>query len=159
MPTQSELPSDLATLAEREACELSDSRWDYDVGRLAEAIRTNFPSRFHRAAQNGLSFVERNRRWILWVGFGGCAATALILEVVQFTEHESSEPTPARLRKVSPSREQEPKSSPDYSQSPATQPGSAQTFDGGGKPIFHNTAPLQPRKDLIREVRLLQETN
>ena len=38
MPKAGELPSDVAGLARRQALELSDSRWDYDVGQLAKAI-------------------------------------------------------------------------------------------------------------------------
>jgi hypothetical protein len=39
MPTEHELPPDLAPLARRQACELADSRWDYDVDNLARRLR------------------------------------------------------------------------------------------------------------------------
>jgi hypothetical protein len=39
MPTDDELPPDLAPLSRRQACELTDSRWDYDVERLTERVR------------------------------------------------------------------------------------------------------------------------
>jgi hypothetical protein len=39
MPTEHELPADLAPLARRQACELADSRWDYDVDNLARRLR------------------------------------------------------------------------------------------------------------------------
>jgi hypothetical protein len=39
MPAASDLPAELASLARREAVELSDERWQFDVGRLAAAIR------------------------------------------------------------------------------------------------------------------------
>jgi hypothetical protein len=39
MPTEHELPPDLAPLARRQACELADSRWDYDVDTLARRLR------------------------------------------------------------------------------------------------------------------------
>jgi hypothetical protein len=39
MPTEHELPPDLAPLARRQACELADSRWDYDVDNLAARLR------------------------------------------------------------------------------------------------------------------------
>jgi hypothetical protein len=39
MPTEHELPHDLAPLARRQACELADSRWDYDVDNLARRLR------------------------------------------------------------------------------------------------------------------------
>lgn len=38
MPETSELPADLAPLTRRQAIELTDSRWGYDVGRLMEAL-------------------------------------------------------------------------------------------------------------------------
>ena len=39
MPSQNALPADLRTLSRLQAIELSDSRWDYDLGRLETAIR------------------------------------------------------------------------------------------------------------------------
>lgn len=38
MPETSELPQDLARLTRRQAIELTDSRWGYDVGRLLETL-------------------------------------------------------------------------------------------------------------------------
>jgi hypothetical protein len=38
MPDAEELPESLAPLARRHAIELSDERWDYDVGRLIEVL-------------------------------------------------------------------------------------------------------------------------
>jgi TIR domain len=38
MPDADELPESLAPLARRHAIELSDERWDYDVGRLIEVL-------------------------------------------------------------------------------------------------------------------------
>jgi hypothetical protein len=40
MPRSDELPEDISRLARRNAFELSDSRWDYDVGRLIEVIES-----------------------------------------------------------------------------------------------------------------------
>jgi hypothetical protein len=39
MPTERELPPDLAPLSRHQACELSDSRWDYDVETLTRRLR------------------------------------------------------------------------------------------------------------------------
>jgi hypothetical protein len=39
MPKEHELPPDLAPLSRRQACELSDSRWDYDVESLTRRLR------------------------------------------------------------------------------------------------------------------------
>ena len=38
MPSSDELPDDLATLVRRNAIEISDTRWDYDVGRLGDTL-------------------------------------------------------------------------------------------------------------------------
>jgi hypothetical protein len=38
MPVEADLPEDLKSLARRQAHELSDSRWDYDIGRLASSV-------------------------------------------------------------------------------------------------------------------------
>ena len=38
MPAMRDLPSDLGRFSSRQALELSDSRWDYDTGRLVEAL-------------------------------------------------------------------------------------------------------------------------
>jgi hypothetical protein len=39
MPAKDELPPDLAPLIQRQACELTDSRWEYDVQVLARRVR------------------------------------------------------------------------------------------------------------------------
>jgi TIR domain len=39
MPTETSLPPELRTLAQLQALELSDSRWEYDAERLANAVR------------------------------------------------------------------------------------------------------------------------
>jgi TIR domain len=39
MPTEAELPPDLASLSRRLACELTDTRWDYDVDVLTRRLR------------------------------------------------------------------------------------------------------------------------
>jgi hypothetical protein len=39
MPDKSELPESISGLADRQAVELSDSRWAHDVGRLLEILR------------------------------------------------------------------------------------------------------------------------
>ena len=40
MPAESDLPVDLKPLARIQALELSDTRWEYDVQRLAQVVRT-----------------------------------------------------------------------------------------------------------------------
>ncbi len=43
MPSEAELPPDLVTLSRRNAFELSDSRWDYDVSRLIKTLDPTAP--------------------------------------------------------------------------------------------------------------------
>lgn len=43
MPEPEALPEDVRGLASRHALELSDSRWDYDVGLLIKAVRASAP--------------------------------------------------------------------------------------------------------------------
>jgi TIR domain len=38
MPGKNDLPDDLRALARRNALQISDSRWDYDIGRLIQAV-------------------------------------------------------------------------------------------------------------------------
>lgn len=41
MPSESDLPDDLKPLVHLQAIELSDTRWDYDVDRLAKVVRAS----------------------------------------------------------------------------------------------------------------------
>ncbi len=66
MPGQNALPSDLKPLARLQAMELSDTRWDYDVERLAHALRT----------MTGDDRSPARRRALLLAGAG--VATAMI---------------------------------------------------------------------------------
>jgi chemotaxis regulatin CheY-phosphate phosphatase CheZ len=38
MPRQEDLPQDIRALVRRHAVEMTDTRWDYDVGRLVENV-------------------------------------------------------------------------------------------------------------------------
>jgi hypothetical protein len=49
MPAERELPPDLAPLSRRHACELTDSRWDYDVDFLTRRLRELLGERPPRA--------------------------------------------------------------------------------------------------------------
>jgi TIR domain len=40
MPGKNDLPDDVRALARRNALQISDSRWDYDIGRLIQAVNT-----------------------------------------------------------------------------------------------------------------------
>jgi hypothetical protein len=45
MPAEADLPDVLKPLARRQAHELADSRWDYDIGRLADSIEATLGAR------------------------------------------------------------------------------------------------------------------
>ena len=68
MPSAAALPSDLAQFARLQALELSDTRWEYDVDRLAQAVRTLAGERPRPSPR---------RRALAW-GIAAAAALAVI---------------------------------------------------------------------------------
>jgi hypothetical protein len=94
MPTERELPPDLAPLSRRHACELSDSRWDYDVETLTRRLRELLGEKPPRAPR---------RLSPVWIGL----MTAMLLGVfvVLWLSLKPSEAPPtkvdARIEKVS----------------------------------------------------------
>ena len=80
MPKADELPEEIRDLAFRQALELSDSRWDYDVERLVKHIRARAPrpeaaSFFGRAA-------AASRRFFFGTWPGKATAAAVLLAAV-----------------------------------------------------------------------------
>ncbi len=78
MPALSALPAELQALARYQAIELSDTRWDYDVERLIEAIDRRLgrnPAATHATqteAQHSVAgATATSRRTILWGSLGG----------------------------------------------------------------------------------------
>jgi hypothetical protein len=62
MPDAEELPESLAPLARRHAIELSDERWDYDVGRLIEVLdRTLGPGVAEPPVKHGTDRTTQSR--------------------------------------------------------------------------------------------------
>jgi len=57
MPSEADLPDELKPLARRQAHELADSRWDYDMSRLADNIAATLGQRGGRGTGK--------RRWVL----------------------------------------------------------------------------------------------
>jgi hypothetical protein len=75
MPAETELPADLARLSRLQALELSDERWDYDLGQLLEALGAN----------SGVRAWIRRRKW--WA-----AALLLLLAAVGTLVYMRTEP-------------------------------------------------------------------
>ena len=53
MPAKDELPPDLAPLIQRQACELTDSRWEYDVEVLTRRVRDLLGEKPRRRSRMG----------------------------------------------------------------------------------------------------------
>ena len=101
MPTREELPPSLAPLARRNAIELRDNSWRYDVGRLIETIEgvreggsgegdlgaksavagaPRWPSRAQARPSTTAVHVRRPRAWVAAAGIA--AFVALVLAIV-----------------------------------------------------------------------------
>jgi TIR domain len=70
MPSEADLPDELKPLARRQAEELTDSRWDYDIGRLAGSIEEALGSGTVR------DLVATRRRMMLAAAAGVLVAAA-----------------------------------------------------------------------------------
>lgn len=72
MPAATDLPAEIRPLATRQAIELTDARWEYDLGRLVEAIREAIPP----------ATPAPRRRWRALALAGVAAAVAAIVALV-----------------------------------------------------------------------------
>jgi hypothetical protein len=93
MPTEHELPPDLAPLARRQACELSDLRWDYDVDNLARRLR--------------VLLGEKRRRWrpgarAIGIGLAVAVLGGLFALWPSIKPHDAPAPKAARPGNVTP---------------------------------------------------------
>jgi hypothetical protein len=75
MPTAEELPENLKPLARVQAIELSDSRWDYDVERLTQAIEGLTGA---KARRRGLRLLRTPSKHLLAAGIATMVLGALI---------------------------------------------------------------------------------
>jgi hypothetical protein len=71
MPAEADLPPDLARLSRLQAIELSDERWDYDLGQLLEAL----------GASTGVRAWIRRRKWLAAALLALCAAIGVSIFV------------------------------------------------------------------------------
>ena len=58
MPSESSVPLDISALCRRNAVELSDARWDHDVGGLIDAVQDALFVRLATRLRSGLFVVE-----------------------------------------------------------------------------------------------------
>jgi hypothetical protein len=70
VPPERDLPDALKPLARRQAHELSESRWDYDVGRLARVVEQELAA---KGAPSPLDSKSTRRRWMLVLALLGAA--------------------------------------------------------------------------------------
>jgi len=79
MPSQAQLPPELADLARRQAIVLDDRSWTADVQKLMSAIETtpvHDTSAFGPPAED-VAHVEVRRRGLVWIGLAGALALAV----------------------------------------------------------------------------------
>ena len=76
MPAKDELPPDLAPLTRRQACELTDSRWEYDVEKLTRRLRDLLGEKPRRRSWVGRPILwAAASRW--WSAVRSCCWPAL----------------------------------------------------------------------------------
>lgn len=105
MPPGSALPPDLQALARHQALELSETRWDYDVQRLVEAIDHRLdhaagtrPARVAHPLPR-TTRMETSRRTLLW---GGLAALGLAAGATAWWRSRSPTPAPGTAEPATP---------------------------------------------------------
>ena len=79
MPARNDLPDALQGLADHQAVELSDVRWDYDFGRLADALETSLRLT-RRARRRALRRRLAVGLAVIVVGAGAAAVAAALQE-------------------------------------------------------------------------------
>ena len=98
MPAESDLPATLRPLARRQAHELSDKRWDYDVNQLFESLE-KLPGLARRkvapVGSAGIPPLARSHGMPAWAkGFiGVCSALGVLAIVINMMESPTNPPT------------------------------------------------------------------
>jgi hypothetical protein len=88
MPSNHDLPPDLAPLSRRHACELTDSRWDYDVDTLTRRLRDILGEKPPRNAR---------RLWPLWAGLVTATLVAFLFLLWPSLKPQGAAPAPAKI--------------------------------------------------------------
>jgi hypothetical protein len=94
MPDANDLPDDLKALCTRNAVELTDKRWNYDVAQLVDAVRRVLdiaPPKPDPAPPTALPWYRRlsNKQW------GGIAAAVVVLGIIGQFQPEPVQPNSA----------------------------------------------------------------
>ena len=91
VPPAADLPEPLRPLSRRNAFEISDERWDFDVGRLVKTLEPLVKP--PPAAQIGLQRLQRRRFVVTAIGIlgGGLASLAVLLKLREPGTPEKSE--------------------------------------------------------------------
>jgi hypothetical protein len=85
MPKAEELPAELQPLARRQAYELSDRRWEFDVNQLVESLESIVGPRIKKPSATTPWW--KQKKMIGWM-----AAAAVIAILTSFYENESEQP-------------------------------------------------------------------
>ncbi|MCB1929938.1 MAG: toll/interleukin-1 receptor domain-containing protein [Rhodocyclaceae bacterium] len=105
MPSAPDLPEDLVPLARRNAIELSDKRWDYDVSQLVATLRPVLgiaepaPAATPAPAPASAGSGGSRRKWLL-IGVGVVAVLAIALSGIEDPAPEPALPAPAAVLPV-----------------------------------------------------------
>jgi len=92
MPDTDELPENLRLLARRNAIELSDTRWDYDVGRLGDTLATVIETPEGAAPRDRVT-PEKKSAWGI-KSIAAIAAVMVLAVVVSFWIRPTDAPSP-----------------------------------------------------------------
>lgn len=84
MPRESDLPENITALARKQASEISDSRWDYDVGQIVRVLEQMVPPQ-PEADDRPSPWPGRLKRVLRWTAWGLAGAVALFAAALTVT--------------------------------------------------------------------------
>jgi TIR domain len=94
MPTERELPQALQALARRQASEISDSRWDYDVGEIIKALeRVVPPGPLAHSNRQSIWTSSSFRRALKWVGGTAAALLGVVVLLIVWESFFAAKPS------------------------------------------------------------------
>ena len=95
MPRPGDLPEDIAPFARKQAAEISDSRWDYDVAQIFKVLEQAVSPQ-PESDERPSPWAGRVKRIVRWVGWGLAGALAAL--VVAVTVSVTTETRPGDYR-------------------------------------------------------------